>query len=312
MSRRGWAAPARHGVGPRTGPRLGRDMSRLASATIAIGMAASLAAGRASAAELSASEIAARNVAARGGLKAWRKIETMVWLGHIESARAPMPIMQFKLEQKRPNKTRLQILVLGDRSLRVFDGVHGWKVRPTRGRPEVQPYTPQELRFAQAGPGIDGRLIDYATKGHSVTLQGVDEIEGRRAYHLNVRLAGGGSEDVWVDANTYLDVRYDRMADGPGGAPRRVSATYRDYRAVEGVQIPFLIETGGGQGTPPDKMQIDTVVLNAPLAESTFGNPVARHALRRPWPGLAPRARAPTAPSAAATSAGEGPGATPP
>src|SRR2546425_8558446 len=196
-------------------------MNRMAAARIVVWlMPVALAAGCAAAGKPSAAQIGGKNGAARGGLDAWRKVETMVWIGYIESAHAPLPSMQFKLEQKRPNKTRLQINALGDKSVRVFDGVQGWKLRSARSRPEVQPYLPQELKFAQAGHGIDGPLFDYAAKGNSVTLESVDEIGERKAYHLNVRLAKGGNEDVWVDTKTYLDIRYDRMFDGPAGGPR--------------------------------------------------------------------------------------------
>jgi hypothetical protein len=304
MSLRAWAAPRAPRCQFGSGKYRGVLMNRGAAATLAVGLVAvSLTAGPVSAAELSATEIVAKNVAARGGRDAWRKVETMVWIGHIESAHAPMPGMQFKLEQKRPNQTRLQIHALGDKSLRVFDGVHGWKLRPSRGRPAVQQYTPQELKFAQAGHGIDGPLIDYAAKGDSVSLEGVEEIGRSKAYHLNVRLAKSGNEDVWVDTKTFLELRYDRMADGPAGAPRRVSATYGDYRTVEGLQIPFLIETGGGPGMTPDKMQIETVVLNVPLDDSTFGNPAAPHPRHRMRPTFTPHAPAPTTPGTAPTAA---------
>ncbi len=287
-------------------------MKRVVTATIAVGLVAlSATAGRVSAAELSASEIVAKNVAARGGLDSWRKVETMVWIGHIESTHTRLPVMQFKLEQKRPNKTRLQINALTDKTMRVFDGMRGWKLRMARGQPEAQPYTPQELKFAQAGHGIDGPLVDYAAKGNTVTLESVDEIAGRKAYHLSVRLAKGGKEDVWVDAETYLDVRYDRMADGPPGAVRRVSATYGDYRTVEGLQIPFLITTGGGPGATPDKMQIEMVALNVPLDDSSFGNPAAPHPRLRGRPSVARGAPAPVAPSTAPTAASEERGAAP-
>jgi hypothetical protein len=204
-----------------------------------------------------------------------------------------MPGMQFKLEQKRPNKTRLELDAAGQRSFRVFDGMRGFRARTVRGRPEVQPYTPQELMFARAGHGIDGPLIDHAAKGNSVTLEGVDEFGGRKAYHLRVGLAKGGSEDVWVDATTYLEARYDRLADGPGSTPRRVSVTYGDYRTIEGLQIPFLVETGGGQGTTPDKMQIERVMLNAPLDDAAFGNPAAPRPGHRAPASFAPRGSAP-------------------
>ena len=296
-------------------------MNRKATAIVAVGvLAGSLAAGCARAArptaELrSAEEIVAKNVEARGGLEAWCKVETMLWSGHVLSARAPMPSMQFEMEQKRPNKTRLEINALGDRSVRVFDGARGFKMRSASGRPEVEPYTPQEWKSARAGHGMDGPLIDYAKNAGSgalsVTLMGVDDVGGRKAYHLGVRLANGGQEDVWVDTETYLDVRYDRMVDGPAGAPRRVSTTYGDYRPVEGLKIPFLIATGGGQGVTPDKMQIEKVVLNAPLNDLRFESPAAPHPRNRSRQSPVPQAPSTMEPSTASAAAGEGRGFAP-
>jgi len=271
-------------------------MIRSAPIALALALAAgSLGSGCArAAAEPTAAEVVARNAEARGGLDAWRKIDTMVWVGRVESARAPVPDLRFALEQKRPNKTRLEIHALGQESVRIFDGAHGWKARPSRGRPELEPYSPEELRFAQAGPGIDGPLIDSAARGSTVTLASLDRIGERKAYHLRVHTAGGGDEDVWVDAETWLDLRYDRTAEGPLGAQRRVSITYGDYRTVDGVKLPFRIETGGGPMA--DKMQLETVVLNLRLDDSTFESPTGRPRTReRPGAAVQADVAAPTA-----------------
>ncbi|HET6412526.1 MAG TPA: hypothetical protein VFG53_10725 [Anaeromyxobacter sp.] len=284
----------------------------MAQATVALGLlAVSLAPGCGRTARLSAEEIVARNAAARGGRDGWRKVETMVWKGHIESAHARVPSMPFQLEQKRPNKTRLEVYALGEMSVRAFDGVHGWALHPARGRPALEPFTLGELKFAQGGHGVDGPLQDHAARGNAVALEGVDEIGGRRAYHLTLRLAQGGSEDVWVDTETYLEARHDRMADGKGGAPRRVSVTYGDYRAFEGLKIPFLITTLGGPGETPDRMQIETVALNTPLDDSRFEPPAAARPRDRVRPGYFPRARAPTAPSTVPTASSGGGGSSP-
>jgi hypothetical protein len=278
-------------------------MKRVAAVTIALGLLAG-APARGAAGSLSAAEIVARNEAARGGLEAWRKVETMVWIGHVESARAPAPRMPFELDQKRPNRTRLQLDAMSDRSFRVFDGTRGFKVRSIQGRPQVQPYSPQELLYARAGHGIDGPLIDSAAKGTTVTLEGEDEVEGRRAHHLKVHLAAGGAEEVWVDAETFLDVRYDRFADGPGGATRRVSVRYGDWRTVDGLKLPFLIETGGAPGTTPDRMRLERVMVNARLEDTRFATPAG------PRPS-GDRARMRIAlPSGAPTGAGAPRGAT--
>jgi hypothetical protein len=50
--------------------------------------------------KLSAQQILTKNAAARGGLEAWRKVDGMLWTGHIESARATVPLLQFLLAQQ--------------------------------------------------------------------------------------------------------------------------------------------------------------------------------------------------------------------
>ena len=200
---------------------------------------------RTSAPEPSAAQIIANNIAARGGLEAWRRVNTMVWLGHIASAHAAAPSMPFVMEQKRPNKTRFEIHVMNVTTQRIFNGTQGWKVHPDRGdRPAVEAYSLQELRFAQSGPGIDGPLIDYASKGYRVALEGIDDIEGHKTYRLSLRLPTGETDRIWIDAKTFLEVRYDRPSDGSIGAARNVSVLYSDYRNYDGLQLPSVIETG--------------------------------------------------------------------
>ncbi|MBV9343864.1 MAG: hypothetical protein JOZ03_02630 [Gammaproteobacteria bacterium] len=236
--------------------------------------------------QLSVEQIIARNVAARGGLEAWRKIETMEWSGHIESTHAPVPSVLFVLEQKRPNRTRLEIDAMGQRTARMFNGLQGWKLVPGReGGPRAQRYTPDELKFSQSAPGIESPLIDYATKGNVVTLEGVDELEGRDAYRLGLRLISGERDEIWIDAASFLELRYDRTTDGPvKGIPARVvTVIYRDYKTYENLKIPSIIETGSGPPSARDRMVIEKVVLNPPLDDRMFGDPSAprpRHTAR--------------------------------
>lgn len=235
---------------------------------------------------LSAEQILERNAAARGGAGAWRNVQTMIWTGHIESARVPVAGMRFVLDQKRPNKTRFEMDAMTVRTLRVFDGQEGWTLHPARdGREALQRFTSEELKFAQAGQGIDGPLIDHVAKGNVVSLDGMDDIDGRKTYRLQVRLLGGERDRVWVDAKTFLEVRYDRVTDGavrplPG---RVVSLHYRDYRTFDGLKIPCIIETVSANGDSYERMVIEQVVLNSPLEDSLFARPSTvpgRHARR--------------------------------
>lgn len=223
---------------------------------------------------LSANQIVEKNVAARGGQDAWRKIQTMIWVGHIESANAPVPNLPFVLEQKRPNKTRFEIKAQNQIALRVYDGTHGWKIRPTSsGKPELQPYSSEELSFAVDGQGIDGELMDYQAKGITVALDGIDEVEGHKAYRLNVRLPSGTSHHVWIDAKTFLDIKYDREFRNAQGQSGKLSVFYRNYKTIEGLQIPLMIESGADITKASDKMVIDKMLLNPLLEDAVFAKP---------------------------------------
>lgn len=248
-------------------------MRRFALFALAAGYAMhALAAGPGPEPALSAASIVEKNVASRGGLEAWRKIQTMVWIGHIETR--PGSSLPYILEMKRPNKTRFEIQAQGQLSVRIYDGTQGWKLLPARdGRPEVQAYTAEELRFARDGQGFDGPLIDHQAKGIEVALEGVEEIEGRPAYRLGVTLPSGSRRHVWVDTQSFLDIKYDRESRNAVGMPGAVSVFNRDYRAIDGLQLPFLIESITGSGLAANKMVIDRIVLNPSLDERTFSRP---------------------------------------
>ena len=224
---------------------------------------------------LTVDEIIAKNAAARGGVDAWRKVRTMIWMGHVESANAPTPNAPFVLALRRPNSTRFEITAMNQRIVRVFDGKEGWKIRPSSGgAPDVQPYTPAEVRYARDEQVIDGPLLDHAAKGIAVSLDGMDAIEGKDAYRLAVTLPSGAHRHVWVDAASFLDVRYDREAPGLSGAPVKIEVTYRDYREVDGVQVPFAIESGVAGAAKKDRLVLERVSLNPPLDDAMFVKPL--------------------------------------
>ena len=231
---------------------------------------------------LSAEQIVDKSVEVRGGLEAWRKIATIIWAGHLESQRSTVPSLPFRLEEKRPGKSRFEITEPSHRSLRVFNGVGGWKMRFGQdGKPEMKPFTAYEVKFARAAPGLEGVLIDYRAKGSTVTLEGTEALDGRKTYRIGVSLASGEHQTVWVDAESFLESRYDRTAYGTAGTQGMVSVRYREYKEVEGLAVPSVIEISGAGGGQPDRMVIDRVALNPEIDDHEFdglGTPRGRAA----------------------------------
>jgi outer membrane lipoprotein-sorting protein len=229
-------------------------------------------------ATLTAARIVEKNLAARGGLEAWQNVRSMAWIGHVQRASAPEPTLPFLLELKRPNMTRFEITSLNQKSVRVYDGKMGWKMRPgSNGRQEVDAYSADELRYAREAQVIDGPLMDFANKGYAISLDNEEEVEGRKTYRLSIKMPSGVNQHVWVDAETFLELKYDRVSKSPVGVWSSVPVFLRNYQNFEGLQIPTTIETRSSiiqsDKVPSDKMVIEKIALNPPLDDEVFAKP---------------------------------------
>ena len=271
--------------------------------------ASSLAAGPGTSpvAKLSATDIAAKNVAARGGLQAWRAVQTMAMSGKMgaggnQRAAQPIPVpgkkgrlampkrpseevqLPFVMELARPRKMRLELQFNGQTAIQVFDGANGWKVRPFLNRREVEPYTTEEMKMASAQSDLDGPLVDYAAKGTKIDLDGIEKVGDRDSYKLKLTLKGGQETHVWVDAETFLETKIEGQPRRLDGTYHPVEVYYRDYRSVSGLRIPFVLETkvlpvaktATGFKDPPvpvEKLIIEKVTVNPKLDDSQFSKP---------------------------------------
>ncbi len=253
----------------------------LALTAMAAGAATGEVAGAGASAALTVQQILDRHVAARGGADAWRKIQSMGWTGRIESGAGGISKTPFLMLFRRPDATRFEVMAQGQRSVRVFDGSKGWKMIPTAsGVPDVKEYSEEEIRFARDAVGLDGPLFDPKAKGVKVRLLGMDSVDGHRAYHLKVTLPSGQMRDEWIDAHSFLELRYDRESHTVAGATVVVSVYLRNYQAFEGLLIPLTIETGGASVQNTDKMIIEKIALNPEVNDSQFARPtipVQRH-----------------------------------
>src|SRR6266852_5772468 len=212
--------------------------------------------------DLTAAQVVEKNVAARGGLQAWRAVQTLSMSGKLEAGGSQNAELPFALEMKRPRKTRLELQFNGQTAVQVYDGVNGWKLRPFLNRHQVEPYTPEELKAASMQADLDGPLVDYNAKGTKLELTGIQPVEGRQAYNLKLILKNGQVQHVWVDAQTFLDVKVD-------GTPRRLDGKYhpvatylRDFRPVKGLMVLYVLETTDEGVRRTEKILIESGFVN--------------------------------------------------
>jgi len=224
-------------------------------------------------AKLSAAQIVGRNVAARGGVKAWRSVNTLTLSGQMEAGGKKNSELPFVMEMKRPRKSRLEIRFQDQAALQVYDGSKGWKLRPFLGRNDVEPFTTDEAKLAANWAELDGPLIDYARKGTRINLDGTEVVEGHKAYKLTLAMKGGVQRHVWIDAKSFLEVKIDGDPHRLDGKMRKVAIYYRDYKSENGLMMPHVLETVIEGGNIPHKMTIKQVTVNRPLGDILFAKP---------------------------------------
>ena len=235
---------------------------------------------------LTASQVVEKNVAARGGLSVWQATLTISWKGTmgaggtvyeattpkstLERKERPEIVLPFTMEFKRPLKSRIEIEFNGQTAVQVYDGANGWKLRPYLNRNDWEAFKPDELKLAAVQPDIDGWLINYAAKSIKVESAGTDMVEAHAASKLKVVRKDGQVRHVWVDGQTFLDIKMDGDPRKLDGRPHGVAIYLRDFKNVQGLMIPFVLETVV-QGVPKsEKVTIETVAVNPKLDDARF------------------------------------------
>ncbi len=219
---------------------------------------------------LSAEQVVARNVEARGGLEAWRAVKAITFTGTLEAGGKKNAEIPFRMDLERPRKSRVEVEFAGDRAVQVYDGSHGYKLRPFLNRREIEPFKPEEAKAAAMESELDGPLVDYVAKGTRVRLEGMDKANGRDAYRLELTLKSGDVRRVWIDAETFLEAKIDGTPRIMDGRMRSVEITFSDYRTVGGLAFPFVVESSVDGGRQGHKMKIDHVEVNPSLDDARF------------------------------------------
>lgn len=233
-----------------------------AAAAMALAAACSLSAQ-------SAVAILAKHLEAQGGLQKTARIHTIRMKGTLEGAAGET--FPLTVEMARPNKLRVESRVAdGLIYLRVFDGTKGFE---TDEKSRLYEMTQRDVD-AEASEGFCGYLLDPAAKGIRAEFMEHQEVSGRDTYRMKVTRAGGQVTAHWIDSRTFLELQRQEDRDTPQG--RRTFVTrYSDFRLVEGMAVPFRIETGARFAARGRVFQITQVELNPQLPDSDFAPPAA-------------------------------------
>lgn len=201
-------------------------------------------------------------VNAIGGLQ---KIKEIKDLQSAMTMKTPGPTFDMKMLQKGGTKIAIDMAMNGQViSHRVFDGEKGFE----SGMGGARDLEGEELEDVKEQASFC-KEASYQTGGYKLTLKGIEAIDGKNAYILEVERPDGKKTTEYYDMTTSLKVRDMTTQPGMDGQPTSITTDYGDYKAVNGVLFPHSI-TVSGLFPVPMKGTVTEIKANAGVDDAAF------------------------------------------
>jgi outer membrane lipoprotein-sorting protein len=215
-----------------------------------------------------ADDIIKKHVQAIGGLEKIKAIKTLRIGGHLEQQGVELPIT---ISLKRPNRSRMQVDLIGRMIVQGYDGKTAWWVNPLLGI-----FEPTEMPEEFAAPmrrwtDFEGPLVDYDKKGHIAEYEGEKATDSGTLHKIKLTLSDGDVWHVYIDPKTYLEVKRI-FPQTYGGETKQMTTWFRDYATVDGVRIFRIIQGDGVDGTPYT-LTFDAFEANVKIDDMQFEKP---------------------------------------
>jgi hypothetical protein len=215
--------------------------------------------------------IVARYIAARGGLDRLRAIRTIIYRGEYHEGTEP-------LHHAAMGLMRPYYKLVGDPEHPSRDFAEGYDGSAWEfyGDPGVVIRTVGAASAAgRHATAIDGPLVDYASRGWTITSEGIDRVDGHGAYRLRVHMLDGFEQEELVDTTTWLLIAERRVAPIHAfGASVTSEERIGDYRSVDGVLFPFSHrEVEIATGRVLNEMHWTSITVNHSLDPAVFSPP---------------------------------------
>jgi outer membrane lipoprotein-sorting protein len=222
-----------------------------------------------------ADEIINKHLQARGGKDKIKAVQSERMTGKLVMGQGmEAPVV---MELARPNKMRMEFTLQGMTGIQAYDGKGGWSVMPFMGKTEPEKMSDDEIKQAEDQADMDGMLVDYKEKGHQVEYVGKEDVEGTPAYKLKVTKKNGDLVNVYIDADSYMEIKQAGKVKVRGQEIEGQS-TFGDFKTVDGLIFPFSIEQKA-QGAPGGMtISISKIEVNPTLEASRFAMPAAKPA----------------------------------
>ena len=210
-----------------------------------------------------AGKIVEQYLKAAGGTRVLARIQTLTLEGTFTSDDGKMGT--YTLDTKLPNRFYSELMAGEKNLIEAYNGKSAWH-QNAAGELGTR-VGPEGMQMEAAAQYYNSRLVNPKKSKIALAFVGHAQVRGRDAVQLEVTTATGVKRQVYFDPQTHLIVK---EAATVGGVEEEI--LYDDYRAVDGVRLPYKIELH--RGSDKYDITVTRAVINGTVGERVFDFPI--------------------------------------
>jgi outer membrane lipoprotein-sorting protein len=207
-------------------------------------------------------EIIDKNLTAIGGKDKLLALNSMVTEGTLNISGQEVKI---KVTQVNNKGQRVDITFGGMSGYTIQTRDSGWTYLPFQGQKKAEATPADIVKEGADLLDLQGPLLDYKTKGHTVELLGKDDVDGTECFKLKLVTKSGLEQTLFIDPATWYVIKQVTKTKA-GGQEKEETATFSNFKKLDsGYSFPFSL-TGFG----PGELKVTKIDVNPVVDPSSF------------------------------------------
>ena len=210
-----------------------------------------------------ADEVIDKHIEALGGKEKLSTLKSVRMETNLSVQGMEIPVITTKVHNVGQ---RVDISAMGMEGYVINTPTSGSTFMPFMGQSAAEAMPEDQVKQAADDLDIQGALLNYKDKGHTVELVGKEAVDGTECFKLKITAKGGSVRTLFIDPKNYYIIRAIAKAT-VNGQEQEITINYGDYKKTEdGFLFPFSIGGAFGQGD----MTVTKIEVNKVIDEKIF------------------------------------------
>jgi hypothetical protein len=209
-----------------------------------------------------ADEIIGKYVKAMGGAEKLASLKTVKMEGTMSTQGIDVVITMTK---KQMSGLRMDMDIMGTANFQLANTTKGWVFMPVMQQAEPQEMDADQVKSVQSQFDIQGILFNYKEKGYQVQSNGVESLDGKEAYKLQV-VKNADTVFYFIDKTSNFIVK-NSTTKNVQGADMTIESSFSDYKQNDqGFWFAYTNSTLQGE------IKFDKISTNIEVDDKIFTN----------------------------------------